>query len=111
MEQFVRQIRIFHWFVTFFVLIAGLGMWLVFRNSLPPQVPLFYSLPWGEGQLTSPLMLLLLPGLAILSGVGFGFGTSRYIRDVVLVSFMLLTSMVVQLVLLLSLIRILMFIV
>lgn len=27
--------------------------------SLPPQIPLFYSRPWGEGQLGQPLFLLL----------------------------------------------------
>lgn len=27
--------------------------------SLPPQVPLFYSRPWGEAQLAQPLFLVL----------------------------------------------------
>lgn len=35
-------------------------------QSLPPQLPLFYSRPWGEEQLTSPIGLLLLPGLSSL---------------------------------------------
>ena len=29
--------------------------------SLPSEVPLFYSRPWGEDQLVSPLWLLVLP--------------------------------------------------
>jgi len=33
---------------------------LKFRE-LPPQVPLFYSLPWGEKQLTNKFYLFLLP--------------------------------------------------
>lgn len=32
---------------------------------LPPQVPLFYSRPWGEEQLVSPLTLFILPGLSL----------------------------------------------
>jgi hypothetical protein len=32
---------------------------------LPPEVPLFYSLPWGEEQLVSPFLLWLLPGSSL----------------------------------------------
>lgn len=44
--------------VQVFVLLAS---W----RSLPPQLPLFYSRPWGEEQLTTPLGILILPGLSI----------------------------------------------
>lgn len=30
-------------------------------KGLPPEVPLYYSLPWGERQLTTPFNLLILP--------------------------------------------------
>lgn len=33
----------------------------IYFKKLPPLVPLYYSLPWGEDQLTAPYMLLLLP--------------------------------------------------
>ena len=33
-------------------------------SKIPPQVPLYYSLPWGEQQLASPVELTLLPTLA-----------------------------------------------
>lgn len=33
----------------------------LFWQKLPPQVPFFYSRPWGEEQLAKPLFLLLLP--------------------------------------------------
>jgi hypothetical protein len=36
-----------------------------FITDLPPQIPLFYSRPWGESQLTSPLMLIILPIFSI----------------------------------------------
>jgi len=32
-----------------------------YLDSLPPQLPLFYSLPWGQRQLVSPQYLYLLP--------------------------------------------------
>ena len=35
-------------------------------RSLPPQLPLFYSRPWGEEQLTTPLGLFTLPLVSLL---------------------------------------------
>lgn len=36
---------------------------------LPPQVPLFFSKPWGEGRLVATPFLLLLPGLSMAIGL------------------------------------------
>ncbi len=33
---------------------------------LPPQVPLWYSRPWGTDQLSSPVWLLILPAATVL---------------------------------------------
>jgi hypothetical protein len=30
-------------------------------SDLPPEIPLYYSKPWGEDQLTHPIVLFLLP--------------------------------------------------
>lgn len=57
------------------------GLFLVFYRKLPPEIPLFYSRPWGELQLASPWLLLILPALSlfivifnfILSGLFFDF--------------------------------------
>ena len=37
-----------------------------FYKSLPPQIPLFYSRPWGQEQMTAPIFLFLLPGESLL---------------------------------------------
>ncbi|MBL7078559.1 hypothetical protein ISS42_02790 [Candidatus Shapirobacteria bacterium] len=34
---------------------------VLFFTQLPPEIPLFFSRPWGQFQLTSPFSLLLLP--------------------------------------------------
>lgn len=34
------------------------GVLALFWNSLPPQLPWFYSLPWGESQLVSKFWLV-----------------------------------------------------
>lgn len=47
------------------ILLAGATAGLLFQN-LPPEVPIFYSRPWGEEQLGHPVLLLLPLGLAAL---------------------------------------------
>lgn len=51
----------------------GLAFWIaqilviiLTWSRLPPQLPLFYSRPWGKDQLTTPAGLLLLPSLSFL---------------------------------------------
>lgn len=61
------------------LILAMVALFFIFYKKLPPQVPLFYSRPWGESQLTSPWLLLVLPALSlfivifnlILSGLFF----------------------------------------
>jgi hypothetical protein len=35
-------------------------------DKLPPQIPFFYSKPWGEQMLASPVALWILPGVCAL---------------------------------------------
>ena len=55
---------LFIWFLSFFI----------FRfPNLPPQVPLFYSRPWGEEQLAAPSFLgVLLAGVLLVAFFNFG---------------------------------------
>lgn len=39
---------------------------LASRSKLPPQLPLFYSRPWGEAMLASPVALWIIPGMATI---------------------------------------------
>lgn len=43
---------------------TGLLIWA--QGRLPPQIPLFYSLPWGEARLADPVWLWTLPILSAL---------------------------------------------
>jgi len=49
------------------------GLSLIFLllkwRGLPPQVPIFYSLPWGEEQLGNPIFLFLLPLSSLFFGI------------------------------------------
>jgi hypothetical protein len=56
--------QIFRWNIIF---IIGQLAFLIFKfNSLPDQVPLYYSLPWGESQLASVPALFFLPTFSII---------------------------------------------
>lgn len=49
-----------------FIILLQLALLLFKFNNLPEQVPLYYSLPWGESQLASVSALFLLPTLSIV---------------------------------------------
>jgi hypothetical protein len=58
-------------------LVAAIGAWLfcvlivvLYWNKLPPQLPFFYSLPWGETWLLAKEKLIwVLSGFALIFGV------------------------------------------
>lgn len=55
-------------FVFIFCLFSVLGqasLILVSWDKFPPQIPLFYSRPWGEKMLVSSIGIWILPGLTI----------------------------------------------
>lgn len=46
------------------ILSAVLAIVILFlRQTLPARMPLFYSLPWGEGQLASGVQFLIIPAI------------------------------------------------
>ena len=50
---------------SFSCLVVQSTLILVSFGKLPPQVPLFYSRPWGETLLAAPFWLWLLPGILL----------------------------------------------
>ena len=55
---------IFRW--TLVLIIFQIAYLIFILNALPPQIPLYYSLPWGESRLTSFTSLFLLPLYSII---------------------------------------------
>ncbi len=64
----ISGLKIFFW-VGVVLLILAEGVLLLFWNRLPPQLPWFYSLPWGEKQLVDKMWLVWI--FAGLTGVLF----------------------------------------
>jgi hypothetical protein len=54
----------FRW--TLFFVLVQFGMILMKFSSLPPQIPLYYSQPWGEVQLASASSIIILPVASVL---------------------------------------------
>lgn len=56
--------------ISLISLILGIFMTtsiLLFFKFLPPQLPLFYSLPWGDAQLTTHQQFFIIPASIILT--------------------------------------------
>jgi hypothetical protein len=63
------------------LLIIGLQILLITLkfNDLPPQVPLFYSLPWGETQLAHTNQLFVLPIYSIIIALANNIMAALYL--------------------------------
>lgn len=67
-ESFVTSNQLVLW-ITLFLIVLSLILSIVILlglKSLPPKLPLFYSLPWGNDQLASHQELLLIPAIIIM---------------------------------------------
>lgn len=53
----------FRWNIV--AILAQFALLFLKLNDLPPQLPLFYSRPWGEPQLASASTIFLLPILSL----------------------------------------------
>jgi len=65
---------------SLFFILASLFLIAAFWAKLPPQVPLFYSRPWGEEILAPPFFLFILP-LASLVILIINFFTAFSLRQ------------------------------
>jgi hypothetical protein len=75
-----RQFTQLGFILTMFFIITSIISLIIFWGKLPPQSPLFYSLPWGEQQLADSKTLFLLPLISLLV-LGFNFGFNKLIKE------------------------------
>lgn len=71
-------------------LLAGVIFLLIFWLRLPPEVPLFYSKPWGQEQLGQPIFLwlpLILAGLTLLanSALASFLGENQFLKKTLVI--------------------------
>lgn len=56
--------------ISFLLAITQVGLVVLFRQQLPPEVPIFYSRPWGESQLADARWLVILPAVSFIVSLG-----------------------------------------
>lgn len=56
--------------ISFFIIVVQFGLAVFFQRQLPPEVPVFYSRPWGENQLANTGWLIILPGISLIVTLG-----------------------------------------
>ena len=64
-QESLSSDKLLFWIFLFSIIsiLAQSSLILSASGKLPPQVPLFYSRPWGEAMLAAPLALWILPAI------------------------------------------------
>jgi hypothetical protein len=81
------------------------GVIWIWGNNLPPQIPLFYSMPWGEEQLVPPWGMVWTV-ISIWMVYGLSLVVSKTVKDKVLGTFVAGAGMLSEIVMVLGLIRV-----
>lgn len=53
--------------LTLILFVSQIVLIVWFYNQLPPQIPLFFSRPWGQSWLTSPASIFILPLFSLIT--------------------------------------------
>lgn len=61
-DLLIRRLYLISLILGIFLLVLVGLLW----KRLPPELPLFYSLPWGESQIVNKPLLLLPPAIILL---------------------------------------------
>lgn len=61
-----EPINLLIFFICFFLLLVQSVLIIFFWKKIPPQIPFYYSKPWGESMLASPFQLWLLPVITFI---------------------------------------------
>lgn len=89
------------------VIVAGV-VWAI-GDKLPPQIPLFYSRPWGEEQLSPPLGMVWPIGV-VASAVGLSWVVDKLKVDKILAAFVAGAGLVAEVIVVMGIIRIILII-
>jgi hypothetical protein len=94
------------WFLGGWALVMLAIVMLGWGNKIPPQVPLFYSRPWGEDQLADKMWLWIPAGIAGLVALFETVIIRRFKPEPVLGVLILGTGLLTQIILILATVRI-----
>lgn len=93
-------------FIAFSIFIMALPF-LFLSNLLPDKIPLFYSLPWGESQLTNKFQLFILPAILLATTlVNLSLVSQLHTSQVILKRMLLVNVIVIDIIVLISFFKI-----
>lgn len=107
-EKVVEKMRVWLWVTTTTAMAVVAGIFVLFRESIPPQIPMFYSRSWGEEQLVSPIYLVLPLGICILITLITSLAVYKIKAERVLIAVISGLGIVAELIVILGTIRIIM---
>lgn len=92
---------------TLLIALFIVAFWQFNLKNLPSQIPLFYSLPWGENQIATSDQFIIIPSLISLIAL-FNLSLSWYLHpsQTPLKRILALSSFIVSLLLLIASIKI-----
>ena len=89
--------------VYLITLLVYLAVIIIKWNQLPPELPLFYSLPRSAEQLGTPIQLLILPVMSVLIFLGhFLLAVTVYSQEKLAARILILSCLVSTLILLIA---------
>lgn len=92
---------------TFLLIISAFAIIIWQWNKLPPQVPLWYSRPWGDDQLAHPLWLLVFPISSLIWYVVNFFFVAKFVLPYrIFVQILYISSLTVTVLSFISLVKI-----
>lgn len=94
--------------ITLVSILVVTASFFILQSGLPPKIPLFYSLPWGQAQLVNKQQFLLLPAVLLLFGLANTLIASQLHKlQTVLIRSLLLSLIFLDLIILITTAKIL----
>lgn len=104
-DPLIKKMLIFFSLIMIMFTVIFIWRW----NRLPPQLPLFYSLPRSEDQLGTPLMFLILPFLSVfIFAVNFLLAIILYKNERLVGTILIIIATVLSFILFITFIKIIM---
>lgn len=92
---------------SLFLLLAQIILIIWFFNQLPPEIPIYFSRPWGQAWLSSPASIFILPLFSLLTLLlNYFLALYFYAKKILLSQLLVIFGFIVSLFSLISLLQI-----
>jgi hypothetical protein len=103
--KLVKKMLLWQWAVITAGLTIGAGIWITISSHLPPQIPIFYSRPWGEEQLAEKYFLWLPLIITVFTAIVVTFVVKKLKLESVLAVMLTGAAIISEIILILAMLR------